>query len=681
LEKADDKDTGPDEEEEIAQMVSKYSIIVVKADGYNAEPEDTYYLRPYNIGPVETYRQFPLYFPELVDYIDANYHTVPDRNHRAISGHSMGGFMTFWIAGKYPHLLSAAGAFCASPEFVVGPKDFPVEYYHASMHGNYKGMKLRHNYGNKDFIRAYHRDIERVWLQVMDNFEKEVYDAGHDVCGLEDMFLFFKKAFEKPSAVPKIWDHIDVYPVFDVRGYQISTDRDRPGFTVLENVNKYGFRSSVRTFLPEGEALPSVKLTILTDSLYRKNQAYQLRFHRLDTKENISRTLESDGEGRLSIEMDGGLQEVGISGEENGPNISISSVNVEKLDWPGPQVRIPVSVELLNKGTSIARDVRAKLVPFRNSASVLVEETEYGDIEESGFKSANSYFEFQVLVDSVQVEKFTLVISDGEKNLWERDLEIPIKHHLPLDQEFEVADGRMFTYMTGGNQSVSGLLGKGNGDGIPNPGESIVVLVRDQDIWWPSNLYSTDEHLDFGGIQTRVSDNWAEYDHVGGSFKYHMPLISSSCPPGKEIKLFAEYWLPDYPDHIIKNGRISITVSGSDQTPPQLAWVNLAGDNILRAKFYDGGEITLAEAMGTSVKNPSEVFQVSLNDHGKEGDLIFKDGIFSKKIQVSEFGQYIVKLRIIDGLGNEQIIEVPDTFFLHEIPLYNSLTGMEGSPK
>ena len=127
----------------IANFVSAHEVIVVKSDGYNRSPDEKYYLRPYNIGPVETFRQFPIYYPELIDYIDTHYRTIADREHRAISGLSMGGFMTFWIGGKYPDLFSAAGNFCGSAEFVVGPKDFPVEYKHIDMYKNYGGMNVR----------------------------------------------------------------------------------------------------------------------------------------------------------------------------------------------------------------------------------------------------------------------------------------------------------------------------------------------------------------------------------------------------------------------------------------------------------------------------------------------------------------------------------------------------------
>src|SRR5690606_40347994 len=65
---------------------------------------------------------------------------------------------------------SAAGNFCGSPEFVVGPRDFPVEYRHLDMYNNYGGVNVRLHYGDKDFIRDYHRDMNAVWTQVIDNY-------------------------------------------------------------------------------------------------------------------------------------------------------------------------------------------------------------------------------------------------------------------------------------------------------------------------------------------------------------------------------------------------------------------------------------------------------------------------------------------------------------------------------
>ena len=85
---------------------------------------------------METQRQFPLYFPELVQYIDAHLRTIGNRDHRDISGFSMGGFMSLWVSGKYPHLVGSVSNFMPSPEFFAGPLAFPTEYSHTPMYLN-----------------------------------------------------------------------------------------------------------------------------------------------------------------------------------------------------------------------------------------------------------------------------------------------------------------------------------------------------------------------------------------------------------------------------------------------------------------------------------------------------------------------------------------------------------------
>ena len=132
----------------IEKFVAEHDVIVIKSDGYNRSAKEDYYKRPYNVGPVETYRQFPIYFEELINYIDGYFHTINDRSYRAITGLSMGGFMAYLIGGKYPHLFTAVGSFCPSAEFFIGPLDFPVEYNHQFLYKNYDGLNVFLHYGD-----------------------------------------------------------------------------------------------------------------------------------------------------------------------------------------------------------------------------------------------------------------------------------------------------------------------------------------------------------------------------------------------------------------------------------------------------------------------------------------------------------------------------------------------------
>jgi hypothetical protein len=251
----------------IARFVGAHDLIVVKWDGYNPRSDGEDYPRPYNISPVETHRQFPLYFPELVSHIDSNFRTLADRKHRATAGLSMGGFTSFWVAGKYPHLVGSASNFMGSSEFYVGPNGFPSEYRHTEMYRNYEGVRTRIVIGARDFIRWYHRRMNAIWDFVRPHHEHEEFEFDHGTPGMAKTLSFHMDAFADPLPDPKLWHHIDVYPVFDVWDWSVETDRTRPGFTMIENVSPSGFRSSVREWIPGGRFMPFVNVRITTGPL------------------------------------------------------------------------------------------------------------------------------------------------------------------------------------------------------------------------------------------------------------------------------------------------------------------------------------------------------------------------------------------------------------------------------
>jgi S-formylglutathione hydrolase FrmB len=649
----------------IAKFVSTHDVIVVKSDGYNRSPNEKYYLRPYNVTPVETFRQFPIYYPELINYIDAHYNTIADREHRAISGLSMGGFMSYWIAGKYPQLFAAAGNFCGSAEFEAGPKDFPVEYRHIDMHKNYGGMKLRLHYGDKDFIRSYHEDMNRIWPRILDNYEYKIYDAEHSTCGLGEMFGFLMKTFENPPARPSKWDHIDVYPEFSVWDYSVTSDRNVPGFTILENVDKRGFRCSVREFLPDGELMAFVNLSITTPPLYEKNQSYIINDVDTRTLKTLQKTIQSDNSGRLKIQVNGGSHEIGINKKTDQPYICIASVHIENMSWAKHGKDVSVSLKLLNKGISAGKNINANLSSTRSSANVIKSESEFGNIAVNEIQPGQNLFTFHVDADSIEIEKIKLTIRDENKNEWVEFFEVPIRKDLPEIKDFEIADGKVFTVAKAGTNTETILLGSGNGDGIPNPGESIVIVVKDKDKYWRTHLSFSDKYVNPFGVNIRTSDNWTLFDYVGASVKYSIPLISSDCPEDHSIEFFAEYWLPEYPYHIIKQGVIKINVKGKDNTGPKIKWVKMPGNNVLQTRIYDGSKIQSVKAKVISKDDPKISFEIELKDKGMDGDKAEGDNVFSKKIPEQKFGFYRVIIEATDSFGNKLIEESSEEFLLH----------------
>lgn len=636
----------------IANFVARNGVIVVKPDGYNRLPGEEYYLRPYNISPVETYRQFPLYFPELVKHIDDTYRTIPDRGHRAISGLSMGGFMTFWISGKYPHLVSAAGNFCGSTEFFVGPKDFPVEYRHQDLYKNYGGLNVRLNFGDKDFIRAYHRDMNKVWTEVLDNYEYHVYDAEHTTCGLGEMFTFLMKTFENPPDKPDAWDHIDVYPSFSVWDYEVQTDRNVPGFTVLERVSKSGFRSSVRTFIPDGELMPFVRLTLQTAPLYEHNETYEVCVVDISDGSVSKNRVKSDQEGRIRIELGGGLKEVGISQVAGKPHVVAASTRIGNLPWVTHGREVQLSVKALNKGASTVKKLIAEIVPVRETVTIKQSKVNYGSLEPGMIAGSAGHFSFIVNNTETEMIRLKIIFRDESGEEWHDVIDLPVRVDGP-GLEYVIADGREFVVSAAGIDSARVMLGSGNGDGIANPGESVVVLVKENGIYHRTFLHTSDPYINPNGIHQRESDNWAKHDHVGASAKYSVPLIAAGCPENHTVRFFAEYWLPDYPDHIIRRGTITLKVQGTDRTPPVLRWTRMNGDNTFHARFLDGGNISTVTARFIPVDKKLQSFEIKMNDQGKMGDVAANDLVFGSSIEQRGFGLYTVELEAVDQAGNK----------------------------
>lgn len=76
-------------------------MIYVFPEGFS-----TYYCNYYT----GKYNYMDMFIDEFVPHVDANYRTIPDREHRSISGYSMGGFGAMVLAEKHPETF-----LCSAP--------------------------------------------------------------------------------------------------------------------------------------------------------------------------------------------------------------------------------------------------------------------------------------------------------------------------------------------------------------------------------------------------------------------------------------------------------------------------------------------------------------------------------------------------------------------------------------
>ena len=496
----------------ISNFVSGHDVIVVKWDGYNPRTPDENYPRPYNVQPVETSRQFPLYFPELVRYIDANYRTIADREHRATSGLSMGGFMSFWIAGKYPDLVSSASNFMGSSEFVVGPREFPVEYRHDEMHGNYDGIRTRLVMGTQDFIRFYHRRMNLIWKFTRPDYETEEFESDHGTPGMAKTLAFHMRAFAQPLPRPAAWNHIDVYPEFSVWGWSVASDRRQPGLTELTNVSAAGFRSCVREWVPAGHVLANVKVRIVSAPLYPAGKEQSVTVMGLRDRAVTHSKRKADADGRLTFDLDGDEYEVGVG---DGPIRAIAGFEVLGAGWAEDQHPVHLRVRMLDRASG-----KTSTVPY----------------------------DFTISDPAREIAKVSVM---------GLPLEVPVFPAAERIGDFKIADGRAMPVFQRAVEREVMTLGAGNGDGVANAGERIAVLIPDGEAFRAAELFGNDSCVD---LSTRASDIWGTYDHVGASVKYSLPLIRKDCAPGHVIRMLTRVQYPSKPDHIVRYGVVEVPV-------------------------------------------------------------------------------------------------------------------------
>ncbi|MDE6206202.1 MAG: esterase family protein [Muribaculaceae bacterium] len=87
---------------QIADLADQYKMVIVMPDG-----RDSWYWD----SPVDPGMQMESFFVEdLVPYVDSVLPTIPNRENRAITGLSMGGHGSFWLATRHPELWGSAGS-------------------------------------------------------------------------------------------------------------------------------------------------------------------------------------------------------------------------------------------------------------------------------------------------------------------------------------------------------------------------------------------------------------------------------------------------------------------------------------------------------------------------------------------------------------------------------------------
>ncbi len=520
--------------ETMAKLAREKSIIIVASNGRSDDSD----VRPYNIGwhsNINYEIQFKDYFPELVGHVDSTYRTLADRSHRALIGHSMGGIMSFFLAGKYPQMVGAAVNVKGSPEFFIGYPDNHTLYNVRYLFKNLHGVKLRFHNSTKGELVYLNKEVHQGALHENDlSYAYKVYEGGHGMPAEEfnDAVCFVAEAFSNPLPQPGRWHHADLYPDFEVWGYEVNSNLDEPGFIELHGVTKGGLGIATKKWQPCGRPVPGVQVNVVTAPIYQPNKTYSvLDYNLVDDKKSVS-LLQSDGEGKISFSVDCNPHQIGIFRKNDPAEIVYAShsVNGEGV-FLDHKNECSLKLRLLNRGGQIAKGVKIKLSTTTPGVNVVNPEIDGDNIGSCEAKWLTN--DFKVVAANIPPTdgspfriRFVLTIADDENNTWKDEFDAPVFFDVPELTNIGIDDGD------------SEIYGSGNGNNIAEPGEWIMVY----EISHRTRLYYDDPYVDAERIHVDLQpDKWG--DGYAVSSVVH---IAEDCPVGHKIRFLSSYEVKEW---------------------------------------------------------------------------------------------------------------------------------------
>jgi S-formylglutathione hydrolase FrmB len=104
---------------DLTKLADEYKVIFVCPDGQNAWYFDS---------PVNSKSQYETYVTqELREWVEANYPTINDAKHRAITGLSMGGHGSLWLGWRHPELYGSCGSMSGAVDIMTLKDRFELD--------------------------------------------------------------------------------------------------------------------------------------------------------------------------------------------------------------------------------------------------------------------------------------------------------------------------------------------------------------------------------------------------------------------------------------------------------------------------------------------------------------------------------------------------------------------------
>ena len=195
---------------ELATYADRYGVIIACPDGQNGWYLDS---------PINRSMQFETFMTgEFLPYLDTQYRTLPDRQHRAITGLSMGGHGALYLAVRHRDLFAQAGSLSGGVDFrpfpgnweiksllgeepdhqAVWDKNVVINVIESLQTGE---LRLMVDCGTDDFFTTVNRNLHQKLLQRNIAHDYIERPGGHTWAywrsNVESHLLFFRNGFPR----------------------------------------------------------------------------------------------------------------------------------------------------------------------------------------------------------------------------------------------------------------------------------------------------------------------------------------------------------------------------------------------------------------------------------------------------------------------------------------------------
>jgi len=555
-------DKGSDTVPRITGFVAGHEVIVVSVDGYVARDYSGFYGgSPWDIGLEGGEYDFGAYFQELVGHIDATYRTLSDRRHRATSGLSMGGFMSLYLSARYPDLIGSASAFNPGPEFYVGDKGRRVLWRPKDHVSSHTHTMIRLVRASGDYISQYHEETRDAYARASDvifEYRQDEYHK-HWATSIEETFSFHQRAFSNSALdnVPVSWSHANPYSRFETWGYRVEALGKQAGITYLNDVTQNGFRITTRQWAPDGPSVKGQQLNVTTAPLFIAGQSYTLIDHNLASGESQRRQVTPDREGRISVTVDGSGHQISFVGPGTGgqPPILLPLTTKDELRL-SPQIDQSLPLRIYNPRGEAMTQVKLTLSSEYPTVQVKSSSFQVARIEPGSFVDVSDHFPVRFTAGRGYFAPTRLHLGmtyDGwHEAAQEVDVQV-IPEILPEPLAVEVLNGRtvrLSIFHQNGNQgggtSIARELteGKGNGNGVLEPGEEATFWVRmaqgmdpfDKGNWYRCKVYTASPWV----TETKDIQEPKQREWTSAMERTSLVQLSTETPPGTSIPLLLD---------------------------------------------------------------------------------------------------------------------------------------------